>query len=43
MNAVINQKPEQDKVIQSQGLAALTFTLHWSDGKVAHEEEMHLE
>jgi len=43
MNAVINQKPEQDRVIKSQGLAALTFTLHWSDGKVAHEDEMHLE
>lgn len=43
MNAVINQKPEQDKVIQSQGLAALTFTLHWSDGRVAHEDEMHVE
>ena len=43
MNAVINQKPEQDKVIQSEGLAALTFSLHWSDGKVAHEDEMHVE
>ena len=43
MNAVVKQKPEQDKVLQSQGLAALTFTLHWSDGKVAHEDEMHVE
>ena len=43
MNAVIKQKPEQDKVLQSQGLAALTFTLHWSDGSVAHEDEMHVE
>ena len=43
MNAVIKQKPEQDKVIQNQGLAALTFTLHWSDGSVAHEDEMHVD
>jgi len=43
MNAVIEQKQEQDKVIQSQGLAALTFTLHWSDGQVVHEDEMHVE
>jgi SAM-dependent methyltransferase/FKBP-type peptidyl-prolyl cis-trans isomerase 2 len=37
------QKPEQDKVLESQGLASLTFTLHWSDGRVAHEDEMHVE
>jgi len=43
MNAVINQKPEQDKLIQSQGLAALTFTLHWLDGSVEHENEMHVD
>jgi len=43
MNAVIKQKSEQDKVLQSQGLAALTFTLYWSDGSVAHEDEMHVE
>jgi hypothetical protein len=43
MNAVSIQKPEGDKVLESQGLASLTFTLHWSDGRAVHEEEMHLE
>jgi len=43
MNAVIEQKPGQDKALQSQGLAALTFTLHWSDNRVVHEDEMHVE
>ncbi len=43
MNAASMQKPEGDKVLERQGLAALTFTLHWSDGRVAHEDEMHVE
>jgi SAM-dependent methyltransferase len=36
------QKTE-DKVLESQGLAALTFTLQWSDGRAGHEDEMHFE
>jgi FKBP-type peptidyl-prolyl cis-trans isomerase 2 len=43
VNAVIKQKREQDKVLQNHGLASLIFTLHWSDGRAAHEEEMHVE
>ena len=34
-------KAWQNRVIQSQGLAALTITRHWSDGKVGLEEERH--
>ena len=43
MNAIIKQQREQDMVLQNHGLASLTFTLHWSDGRAAHEEEMHVE
>jgi len=43
VNAIIKQKREQDMVLQNHGLASLTFTLHWSDGRAAHEEEMHVE
>jgi hypothetical protein len=38
-----NATEEGDKVLESQGLASLTLTLHWSDGRAAHEEEMHFE
>jgi len=34
---------EQGKVLESQGLAAMTFTLNWSDGRATHEDEMHVE
>lgn len=44
MNAVIKQKiPEQDKVLKNHGLASLTFSLQWSDGRAVHDEEMHVE
>ena len=43
MNAVSMQKPDGDRVLESQGLASLTFTLHWSDGRAVHEEEMHVD
>ena len=43
MNAISMLKPEDDKVLESQGLAAMTFTLNWSDGRATHEDEMHVE
>jgi len=43
MNAISMQKLEDDKVLESQGLAAMTFTLNWSDGRATHEDEMHVE
>jgi len=43
MDAVSIQKPGTDKVLASQGLASLTFMLHWSDGRVEHEDEMYVE
>lgn len=43
MNATSMHKLETDKRLDSQGLAALTFALHWSDGRAQHEDEMHLE
>ena len=43
MNAVSMQKPKEGKVLESHGLAALTFTLHWFDGSVVHEDEMYVE
>jgi hypothetical protein len=43
MNAISMQKPEDDKVLESQGLAAMTFTLSWSDGRATHQDEMHVE
>jgi hypothetical protein len=43
MNAISMQKPEDDKVLESQGLAAMTFTLKWSDGRAMHQDEMHVE
>ena len=42
MNAISMQNLEQDKVLESQGLAAMTFTLNWSDGRAMHEDEMHV-
>jgi len=43
MSAISMQKPEDDKVPESQGLAAMTFTLNWSDDRATHEDEMHVE
>jgi hypothetical protein len=43
MKAISMQKPEEGKVLESQGLAAITFTLTWSDGRATHEDEMHVE
>ena len=42
MNAISMQNLEQDKVLESQGLADMTFTLNWSDGRAMHEDEMHV-
>jgi len=42
MNATNAHKLEQDTVLGSRGLAAMTFTLNWSDGRAAHEDEMHI-
>jgi len=43
MNGSSMQSPDKDAVLDSQGLAAVTFTLHWSDGRADHEDEMHVE
>ena len=43
MNATSIQIAEEDKVLDSQGLAAVTFTLLWSDGRAEHEDQMHVE
>jgi hypothetical protein len=43
MNAINMPKPEENKVLESQGLAAMTFTLKWSDGRATHEDELHVE
>ena len=43
MNASRMQNPEADMVLDSQGVAAVTFTLQWSDGRAQHEDEMHLQ
>jgi SAM-dependent methyltransferase len=43
VNAISMQNLEQDKVLESHGLAAMTFTLNWSDGRATHEDEMHVE
>ena len=43
MHTISMQKLEGDKVLESQGLAAMTFTLNWSDGRATHEDELHVE
>ena len=43
MNAIGMQNLEQDEVLESQGLAAMTFTLNWSDDRATHEDEMHVD
>ena len=43
MNATSIQNHGEDKVLDSQGLAAVTFTLLWSDGRAEHEDQMHFE
>ncbi|MGD2076591.1 MAG: class I SAM-dependent methyltransferase [Gammaproteobacteria bacterium] len=42
MSAISTRSPEQDEVLDSQGLAAVTFTLHWSDGRATHRDELHV-
>ena len=42
MNAIISESQEQDEVLDSQGLATMTFTLHWADGRATHQDELHL-
>ena len=43
MNASSIENPGEDKVLDRQGLAAVTFTLLWSDGRAEHEDQMHFE
>jgi len=43
MNAINVQKLKDHEVLDNQGLAAITFTLSWSDGRATHEDEMHVE
>lgn len=42
MNAISMQSRDENEVLGSQGLAAMTFTLHWSDGRAAHQDELHV-
>jgi SAM-dependent methyltransferase len=43
MNATGMENLEEDKALDSQGLASVTFTLRWSDDRAEHEDEMHVE
>ncbi len=43
MSATSQHNPDQDRVLDSQGLASVTFTLQWSDGRFEHEDQMHVE
>jgi SAM-dependent methyltransferase len=43
MNAIEMQELEDHKALEIQGLASMTFTLSWSDGRATHEDEMHIE
>ena len=43
MNVTSMQNPEEGNVLESHGLAVITFTLQWSDGRAVHEDEMHVE
>ena len=43
MKAIRTENLEEDKVLDSHGLAAVTFVLRWSDARAAHEDEMHVE
>ena len=43
MNAINMKRLEDETVLESQGLAALTFSVGWSDGRATHEDEMHFE
>lgn len=42
MNAISMQHREDDQVLDSQGLAAMTFTLRWFDGRATHQDELHV-
>ena len=43
MNATHMQNSAKDRVLDNKGLASVTLTLHWSDGRAEHEDEMHVE
>ena len=43
MNTISMQKLEDDKVLEGQGLAAMTFAVSCSDGRATHEDEVHIE
>jgi SAM-dependent methyltransferase len=43
MKATRMESLEEDKALDSQGLASVTFSLHWSDARAEHEDEMHVE
>ncbi len=44
MNAIPKPEPARaDTVLESHGLAAVTFSVQWSDGHASHEDEMHVE
>jgi SAM-dependent methyltransferase len=43
MTAIRVENLEEDKALDSQGLASVTFVLRWSDTRAEHEDEMHVE
>jgi len=43
MNAISMKNLEDVRVLEGQGLAEMTFTLNWFDGRAMHEDEMHVE
>jgi SAM-dependent methyltransferase len=43
MNAVNSKNIEENKILESHGLAAMTFSLEWFDGRANHEDQMHFE
>jgi SAM-dependent methyltransferase len=43
MSSIGVQGPENGLALESRGMAALTFSLNWSDGRATHEDEIHVE
>ncbi|MGD8874979.1 MAG: methyltransferase domain-containing protein [Gammaproteobacteria bacterium] len=43
MKAIRMENLGENKALDSQGLAAVTFVLRWSDARAEHEDEMHVE
>ena len=42
MNAINTQPSDDDAALGAQGLAAMTFTARWCDGRATHRDELHV-